>query len=137
MQILSKNEKQTYNLAKKFAKKLPKTSIILLEGDLGSGKTVFARGLAAGLKIKENITSPTFTIYNHYSAKNTEFFHFDLYRIESLEEALNFGIDEIISSSSIKVFEWPQVIKPILPPGYIQIKIEKIDDTKRNIIIYK
>lgn len=135
MQILSKNEKQTYSIAKKFAKTLTPTNIVLLEGDLGSGKTVFARGIAAGLKIKGSITSPTFTIYNHYSSKKSELFHFDLYRIDSLEEALNFGIDEIISSKSIKIFEWPEIIKPILPDGYIQIKIEKIDDTKRKIEI--
>ena len=134
MEKITKNEKQTFNLAKKFAKKLTDGQVVTLSGDLGSGKTVFARGVARGLKINDKITSPTFTIYNYYVGKK-ELYHFDMYRIESSLEATNIEFEEILMNKAIKLIEWPDIIKEYLPLNTIKVEIIKIDDNKRKIII--
>ncbi len=135
MEIISKSDHKTWKIAKKFGKNLKAGDIVLLSGDLGSGKTVFSKGIASGLGIKDHVTSPTFTIYNYYQGKKYDLYHFDMYRIESAEEALAFGIDEIIDNRAIKLFEWPEVIGELLPQHHFVINISKIDDTTRRIQI--
>lgn len=134
MEKITKNERQTFKLAKKFAKKLKDGQIVTLVGDLGSGKTVFARGVARGLKIKNKITSPTFTIYNYYVGKK-ELYHFDMYRIEDALEATNIGFEEILMNKAIKLIEWPNVIAEFLPKDIIKVNIIKLDENKRKITI--
>lgn len=134
LEKVTKNEKQTFNLAKKFAKSLVDGQVVTLSGDLGSGKTVFARGVARGLKICDKITSPTFTIYNYYVGKK-ELYHFDMYRIESSLEATNIGFEEILMNKAIKLIEWPDIIMEYLPVNTIRVNIIKLDNNKRKIII--
>lgn len=134
MEYISKSERATQKLAKRFSKTLKAGDVVLLEGDLGSGKTVFAKGLAKGLKIKDTVVSPTFTIYNHYANKKFDLYHFDMYRIEDFEEISNLGIDEILDSDAIKVIEWPDIIRELLPKQCYQVKITK-NDTDRKIEI--
>ncbi len=128
---------QTQQIAIKLAKdilKKPTTKqavVVALEGDLGSGKTTFIQGFAKGLGIKENITSPTFTIIKRYDS----FYHIDCYRLDKPEEILDLGWQEIISNpKNIIAIEWPKKIKPLLPKITIWYRFKLINRNKREIV---
>ena len=109
--------------------------VILLNGDLGCGKTVFAKGFAEGIGVKEPVTSPTFTIVNKYSGKFT-MYHFDMYRLEDEEEAMATGLDELIDEKgAVKLIEWSEKVPNLLPKDCIVVDIKKIDDNTREIEI--
>jgi tRNA threonylcarbamoyladenosine biosynthesis protein TsaE len=130
----TKNYKQTQKLGEIFAQKFFKTKggVIALSGNLGSGKTTFLQGFAKGLKIKENILSPTFVIMKRFG----NFYHFDCYRINKPEEILELGFKKIISNpKNIVAIEWPEKIKDILPKNTIYINFKFVDENKRDIII--
>ncbi len=131
-EYISNSEKQTKKWAKKFINK-NKNSIILLDGDMGAGKTVIVRGFANALGIETPVTSPTFTLINEYPG-NTPLYHFDLYRLESPDELYNLGLDEYLQKIGVKVFEWASKFD-IFPQKSINIKIEIINQTKRIIKI--
>lgn len=137
MEFICKNEKQTKKFAKKFAKKLNGGEIILLIGDLGAGKTTFTKSVAKYLKIKEHITSPTFTMVNEYHSGRLVLYHFDMYRIEDDSEAREIGLEEYFNSNAVCMIEWPERIERLLPKNRIEIKIEKIDETSRKFIVSK
>ena len=109
--------KETIELGKKFAHSLNPHSIVLLEGPIGAGKTSFVQGIAEGLSISENITSPTFALSHHYDSGKIPLFHLDLYRLENHVMAKEFFIaeeEEAIQNEAILVIEWPKLIQPIL-----------------------
>lgn len=134
--FISSSEEETVLFATDFAKSLKKGEIILLNGDLGSGKSVFARGVIRAFGVKKQIPSPTFTIVNEYDTDFCKLYHFDMYRLEEVEEAIAIGVDEIFADNeSIKLVEWPEKVWQIIPSKVIKVNIEKIDDTKRKIII--
>jgi len=112
----------TYELAFKMAGNAIEGEIYLLYGDLGAGKTVFAKGFAAGLGIDEHITSPTFAIVNVYEGK-CPFYHFDLYRLEEPDELYNIGYEDYIYGSGISLIEWPERAEHMLPENFIKITI--------------
>lgn len=132
-EFISKSEEDTINFADKFASKLDKNSIIILSGDLGSGKTKFTQGILRHFGLENEISSPTFTIVNEYNASNINIYHFDLYRLEDVDEFYAMGGDEYLSNG-ICIFEWGEMIEPILPKGYIKISfsrdLENIDYRK-------
>ena len=99
--------------------------IFCLEGDLGAGKTHFTKGIAEGLCIDDNITSPTFTIVNEYEGGRLKLNHFDVYRVNDPDEIYAIGFDEYIFSDSVSVIEWWQYIKELIPKEYLQITILK------------
>lgn len=99
-------------------------------GNLGAGKTTLIKILAVKLHIKDSISSPTFSYVNEYDGK---VFHFDCYRLHSLEEALDFGIEEYLDSGKPCWIEWPQIVEPILPIPYLEINIEHNENVSRNI----
>lgn len=101
-------------------------------GNLGAGKTTLIKILANKLHIKDSISSPTFSYVNEYDGK---VFHFDCYRLRSLEEALDFGIEEYLDSGKPSWIEWPQIIEPILPTPYLEISIEHNENVSRNIYL--
>ena len=131
----SNSEEETEEIASKIAKKITAGCIIGLRGNLGAGKTVFARGFARGLGIDEIISSPTFTLIKEYSTGNNQWlYHLDLYRITDTNSALVFGIDEYLNdSNAIVLIEWPERIHEILPPDTIFIDIERTGKNKRKI----
>lgn len=130
---ISKNLEETQKIAMKFAESLKAGDIILLSGDLGAGKTQFTKGIAKGLGIDDLVPSPTFTIMNSFGGM---LFHFDLYRLKSFEELLSIGAEEFLYSDGISVLEWPECVGVENFPNYaIMVKIEKIDDTTRQITI--
>lgn len=139
MEIKSNSPKETQKIAQKFAKEILPGDIIALYGDLGSGKTIFAQGLAKGLKIKRKITSPTFVFMRSYPFKfkkqDLTFYHLDLYRGEQEKDFARLGLEEVFQEDSVTILEWAQNIKNSLPKKRIDVIIEKIDDTKRRIKI--
>ncbi|MEN8904588.1 MAG: tRNA (adenosine(37)-N6)-threonylcarbamoyltransferase complex ATPase subunit type 1 TsaE [Clostridiales bacterium] len=131
----SNTEKDTLLFGEKLGKILYENSLICLDGDLGTGKTVITRGIARGLGIEEYITSPTFTLINEYESK-LNLYHFDVYRIHTIDELYEIGFEEYIYNG-ICVIEWSENINKALPNEFIKIKIEKdnIDYNLRNIYI--
>ncbi len=131
IKLTSHSPKETEDLAYTIGLNLGEKAILCLDGDLGVGKTAFAKGLALALDIKEHITSPTFTIINQYEGK-VPLYHFDVYRIYDVEEMLDIGFEEYIySKQGICIIEWSNRIKEILPDQYLKIHINK--DLKKNI----
>jgi len=138
METIIDNLKETQILAKKFAKMLVGGEIILLNGDLGAGKTTFTRCVLRALGVKDEITSPTFTIMREYSSKKFNIYHFDMYRLSSGSEAIDYGLEEFIcdnSKNNIIFIEWSENIKEILNGKYIQVNIKLIDENKRKFEI--
>jgi tRNA threonylcarbamoyladenosine biosynthesis protein TsaE len=137
--IISKSSSETKKIGELLAKTLFGGEIIGLIGDLGGGKTTFIQGLALGLKIKEQISSPTFVVFKKYrvsSHKKIKWLqHFDLYRIKNAEELLDLGFDEIINqTNSVSVIEWADRVFEILPKNYLKISFRYIGKNSREII---
>ena len=124
-QIITKSEKETLEFAKKFAKKLKGGEVIGLIGDLGAGKTVFTRGLATGLGIKDNINSPTFVVMKVYDIRNSEFgirnlIHVDAYRLGSEKNLKNIGLEEYLNRNDcVIIVEWADRVKKKLPKNTV------------------
>ena len=137
----TKSEKQTIDLGKKLAKSFFAGLTIVLNGELGAGKTAITKGFAKGLGIKEAVTSPTFTIMNEYVGKKLPLYHFDMYRIEDSSEAFEFGLSEYFIKSKdtgitpgVAVIEWAQNIADLIPTtNIITINIKKINGDTRQI----
>ena len=125
MNIDSFSPEDTFLLGKKLGEKGKKGEIYTLQGDLGTGKTVFTQGFAAGLGITEPVNSPTFTIVQEYYGGRLPFFHFDAYRIEESEEMEEIGCDDYFFGGGICMIEWPERIEELLPEDCIQIEIKK------------
>ena len=131
--FITKSEKETKSFAKKLASKLKQGDIIILTGELGSGKTKFTEGILSYFNLENEISSPTFTIVNEYNASPCPIFHFDVYRLEDTDEFLAIGGDEYFEKG-ISIIEWGEIIKDILPKEYIKISFEK-DNKNENIRI--
>ncbi len=97
--------------------------VLILVGDLGSGKTAFAQGLGRGLGVMENITSPTFALVQSYSGR-LDLHHLDVYRLEAVNEALDLGLAELIDDDAVVVIEWGDTIAPVLPQDYLEVRME-------------
>ncbi len=111
------NLKETINLGEKLSQKLNKQSIVLLQGPIGAGKTSFVQGIANGLSISEDITSPTFALSHHYNSGKIPLIHIDLYRLENLSSAKEFFYheeEEALQNKAILVIEWPELIEPLI-----------------------
>ncbi len=133
-EFMSKSPGDTFNLAARLAEKALPGDVFALSGDLGAGKTVFARGFASGLGIDEDITSPTFNLLEEYSGK-LNFYHFDLYRIETIREFDNLDFEDYWEGNGVSVVEWAERAAAILPDSRINIYIEYIDEESRRITI--
>ena len=122
------------NVAKKFIKYLDVQPVIAFHGNLGAGKTTFIQAVCKQLGVKENVSSPTFSIINQYTTvNNRNIFHIDLYRVKDNEEAINAGVEECIYSGDICFVEWPERIS-FLPPGTLNVFIEPISETERKLL---
>ena len=111
------NLKETLDLGRKLSQKLNPHSIVLLQGPIGAGKTSFVQGIAKGLSISEDITSPTFALSHHYSSGKIPLIHLDLYRLENLSSAKEVFFseeEEALQMKAILVIEWPELIEPLL-----------------------
>ena len=123
--MLVKNLTETLKLGEALSQKLYPQSIVLLEGPIGAGKTSFVQGIAKGLSITEDITSPTFALSHHYNSGKIPLVHIDLYRIENISSAKEIYLseeEEAFQSQAILVIEWPELVKPLIE-SFWKIKI--------------
>ena len=123
-EFISHSENDTIKFAEDFAAKLNNHSIIVLSGDLGSGKTKFTEGLLKHFGLANEISSPTFTIVNEYDTKNLKIYHFDLYRLSDIDGFYAIGGEEYLQNG-ICIFEWGEMIEEILPTNYIKISFSR------------
>ena len=122
--FVSHSENDTIKFADEFASKLDAHSIIVLSGDLGSGKTKFTEGILKHFGLEDEISSPTFTIVNEYDSKNFKIFHFDLYRLADVDEFYAMGGEEYLQNG-LCIFEWGEMIEEILQTHYIKITFSR------------
>lgn len=135
--FISHSEDNTLDFAKKIASFMKLGDIIILNGDLGSGKTKFAEGFLSFFGLRNEVSSPTFTIVNEYNAKDINIFHFDVYRLSSSDEFYAIGGEDYFSSG-ICIIEWGNIIKDVLPNDFIEISFSKsdVDDNYRILNFY-
>ena len=130
----SKSENDTKEFAKKFASKLKKGDVIVLSGDLGSGKTKFTEGFLSYFGLENEISSPTFTIVNEYNKDDINIYHFDVYRLEDSSEFYAIGGEEYFEKG-ICIIEWGELIKDALPKKYIKIDFSRCPDDENSRIL--
>ena len=121
----SRSAEETFAMGEKKKKKLKPGMVLCLNGDLGVGKTVFVKGIARGLGIKEPVVSPTFTILQEYKDGQIPLYHFDVYRIEDEEEMFEIGFDDYLYGDGVCLIEWAENVKGLLPKDAVSITIEK------------
>lgn len=127
---ITKSREETIKFAEEYGKTLRGGDVLLLDGDMGAGKTVFTKGIALALGINEEITSPTYAYLNDYDGK---LYHYDCYRLSSGEDAEALGLTEYFYGNGVCVVEWSENIADVLPDNCKRIKIEKIDLNTRKI----
>ena len=110
-------------------------TVVAFDAPMGAGKTTLISRIAAHLGAEDSVTSPTFAIVNQYEGRERTIYHFDMYRIERVEEALDFGSEEYLSSGELCLVEWPEKIEPLLPDDTMVVKIEILGDRERRFVI--
>ena len=110
-------------------------TVVAFDAPMGAGKTTLISRIAALLGAEDSVTSPTFAIVNQYEGKERTIYHFDMYRIERVEEALDFGSEEYLSSGELCLVEWPENIEPLLPDDTMVVRIKILSDTARRFEI--
>ena len=135
MEIISNSPEETLKIGKNLATTLSKGDVVVLTGELGSGKTKFVEGFLQEYNLQNEISSPTFTIVNEYTNGETNIYHFDVYRLENSDEFYAIGGEEYFENG-ICLIEWGELISDILPPHYIHIVIKK-DDNDENKRIFE
>ena len=136
MQIRTHSPEETEAIGRKIAAKLLPGDIIAYYGDLGAGKTAFTRGLAAGLGVTEQVTSPTYTIVNEYLSGRMPLFHFDMYRLDSADDLFDIGWEDYLARGGVCAVEWSENVEDALE-GAIAVTIEKdpVQPDRRSITI--
>lgn len=134
MKVISKSVNETINIGKSLSKKLKQGDIICLFGELGSGKTVLAKGIAWGFNIpREEVISPTFVIIRQYQKGILPVYHFDLYRLKSPEDIAFLGYEEYFYNQGVSIIEWPDRLKYLAPKEYLRIDL-KVTGTKQRLL---
>lgn len=123
--IETAGEQETFDAGYSIGKEAKPGTIYALLGDLGVGKTVFTKGVAAGLSVKEQVNSPTFTIVQVYESGRLPFYHFDVYRIGDLEEMDEIGYEDYFYGEGVCLVEWAGLIKELMPAETVWVTIEK------------
>ncbi len=129
----SRNELDTMELAQNIESEKFANMVICLDGELGSGKTIFVKGFASALGIKENITSPTFNLIKEYESGEMPLYHMDMYRLD--DDASNIGVDDYFMKNGISIIEWSDLIQDILPEERLEIKFKIIDENTRVLVL--
>lgn len=135
MQFTVSNAEQTQKLAEELAAALEPGDVILLDGDLGAGKTTFTKGLAAGLGIRRNVKSPTFTLIREYHEGHLPLYHMDVYRLEETGGD-DLGLEEYFNGDGVSVVEWSQFVEDDLPAEFLVVHFikDEHDDDRRTLV---
>jgi tRNA threonylcarbamoyladenosine biosynthesis protein TsaE len=133
--IISRSPADTFAFGMKTAADLRRGDVLALCGDLGAGKTHFVKGLAAGLGIATEATSPTFTLIHEYLGGRLPLYHIDLYRLEEPEEALNIGLDEYLDGNGVTAIEWADKFEALIPAHAKRFVFRVLQGEEREIIV--
>lgn len=137
--VITHSEEETFNLGYNMAKTIKKPSCICLYGELGSGKTVFAKGFAEGLGLpKDKIKSPTYTLIRKYKVKDSKviFYHCDFYRIQAIDDLISSDLEDMIREKyAITIIEWPERVEKLLPAQKVILRFESKGNDEREITI--
>ncbi len=125
---------ETFELGKEFASGLQRSDIVALYGDLGSGKTQFAKGVCFGLGVRNHVVSPSFTILNEYTEGKYPVYHFDFYRLRSLSELAEFGFEEYLFGDGICLLEWANIVASALPLNRYDVALELGEGRNQRVI---
>ena len=132
MEFVVHTEEDTVLLGKRLGEKLRRGDVVALDGTLAAGKTYFTKGIALGLEITEDITSPTFTIVSEYRGR-LPLYHMDVYRLEGEEDFFGIGAEDMLYGDGVCVIEWGEKVKEFLPKHTIGVKIDINSDNSRHI----
>jgi tRNA threonylcarbamoyladenosine biosynthesis protein TsaE len=133
--IITESAQKTRDLGRKLGQLLQAGDLLCLQGDLGAGKTTLTQGIAAGWGSSDSVSSPTFVMVNLYrAADETPLYHMDAYRIESLPEAAQLGLDDMLAEGAL-IVEWPERIEPLLPKERLWLNLTHISETERQLEI--
>ena len=130
--FVSRSPEETQALGERLGAGLQPGAVVACIGELGAGKTCFLQGLARGLGVTSDVTSPTFVLVNHYRGR-LPVFHLDAYRTEALTEVLDLGLEEMMHGDGVTVIEWADKILPLLPPATVVVRIRGLGDEPRTI----
>lgn len=132
--VFSLSEAETIEFGRSLARQIEDGQLIVLEGDLGSGKTVFVRGLAAGLGIApEDVWSPSFTLVHEYKGGRLPLYHVDLYRLETPEETATLGVEELLDTGAVVAVEWGERLPPVYRRDAVTVRFHDIGEGSRRI----
>ena len=135
MLTVTNSAAETRALGEKLASRLKAGDVVVLEGELGAGKSELARGIARGLGVTETVTSPSFTILNVYESGRCPLYHFDWYRLESEEELYELGMDEYLGGDGIAEVEWAERCPEAVPENVLRIRLEVTGGESRRITV--
>lgn len=130
VRMVTNSERETIEFARRYARTLKKGDIVLLNGEMGAGKTVFVKGVAEALGIEDEIVSPTYAYMNDYQGK---LYHYDCYRLENGAQAEALGLTDYFYADGICLIEWAQNIESALPAGCKTVTIRKTEENRREI----
>jgi len=137
----TRSPEETKELGRSLAEQLEPGSLVAFIGSLGSGKTVLIQGICSGLGVERKVTSPTFVIINEYpgrlSGSPIWVYHFDLYRLENVDEFIKLGFEEYFYGNGITLIEWAEKVKEFLPKKRIEISLKIISENEREITVAK
>ncbi|MFP4198032.1 MAG: tRNA (adenosine(37)-N6)-threonylcarbamoyltransferase complex ATPase subunit type 1 TsaE [Halanaerobium sp.] len=132
--IITKSAAETRQFARRLAALIKIPALLLLKGELGTGKTLITKAVASALGYQGEVTSPTFNLVQEYQAE-VEIIHMDLYRLDKSEELLEIGFEDYLNRDALIFIEWPEIAFPLLPADFIFINLEKISAEKRKITV--
>lgn len=129
MQVITKSAAETEKIGALVGEKLERGMVVVLTGELGAGKTAFARGVARGLGVRDPVTSPTFTLIQEYTGR-LPLYHFDVYRLQDPGELEDLGYDEYIEGDGVCLIEWGDLVREFLPSTYLEVHLSGRDTTR-------
>lgn len=134
MTFITQTAEETIILGKKIGSKLQPGDIIAMEGTLAAGKTTITKGIAEALGVEDTVTSPTFTLISEYEG-NMPLYHMDVYRLDSCEEFVNLGVEDLMYGDGVSIIEWSERVRAELPSSTITLRLEMRDDGGRTITL--
>jgi tRNA threonylcarbamoyladenosine biosynthesis protein TsaE len=136
IQVVTTSPDETRIVGASLAPTLLPGDVISLSGDLGAGKTVFVQGLATALGVESGVTSPTFTIVHEYEARYP-IIHMDVYRLDSFQEVLDLGFEELLDPQAVLLVEWGEAVTPLFPRSYLEIEIRQLAQDQHRQFIFR